>query len=308
MTILFLIVLSVVYGQEKFKNGEKYGLKYNGIVMYNAEYDQIVIHEYFVAGKKEHLWYNLSPVEKNAITPYKKFDFSLSESLIVVGLRKGGGLDVMDETGSNIYLENGDFDKLSIFGAEGSYQNDDLLLVKKNGKFGVIDWTKQKTVLPPIYSKIKIHKHCHPDSYIFFTQKGHELAIVDHNGDEVMSFNSRLVQDMYPALNCNGFYLKKGIYYGFCQKQSNGKYFLIPPKYDDISFPTGSTDFIVLTKNDKKGLYFRKQLVLKCRYEEIWEADSPYFVANVRVNGILKRLHPNGMLLLPNEQYIYEDR
>lgn len=303
--ILTVFVVQVSSAQEVFKKGHHYGLKYDGGEYYAAVFDEITIKEYFVSGRIGNTYYNLSRNKSTIDRKYRKFHFDLFDRLLVIGHTYEGTIDIMDETGEHYYLMDGPYNKVLSRKEYEHYGNDDLLTVRKRGKLGLYDWVKQKEILPTKFSRIKIHETCRFGSYFIYAKRGLEHCVYSEQQEQLISFRAFYVTDIYPASICDGYIIESGPKIGYCRKMSNGKYFLIKPRFDDIYFPKDDASFIIVENREKQGLYLNYHKLLKCKYEEISPSQSPYYVAIVKRKGVTKMVNSNGDLDLVREKYIY---
>lgn len=298
LLLILIACANLSYAQEVFQKNEKYGLSYDGSEYYAAVFDQIVIREFFVYGKMGDLYFNLSRNKENVHHNYKKFNFSLYDRLLVIGEREDGKLDLLDETGQHFYLKEGDYSKVFVKPKNITYGNDDVLMVKRDGKLGLYNWPERREILNPEYRKISLHESCNSGSYFIYAKSESNNLILDESGNEILKFKSRWVDDMYPTPNCEGYFLNwKGLI-GFCCKMRDGRYFLIKPRYEEIIFPNNDTSVILVRNDENFGLYYNFQRMLKCKYEEIELLDHPYMIARVVRKGDTKMLKRTGELVV----------
>jgi len=298
---LVLLVISFAIGQlfaqEIFQNGEKFGLKYNGVVHYSAIYDKIVITDYFVYGKKDEYVFNLSKDKSLSDKVYRRFKFDLMDQLLVVGVTEDGKKDLLDETGQHLYLENGDYDRIFSKSEKIKYGNNDVVLVSRTGNLGLYNWTLRKEILPPVYDKIVVHESCLSDSYIIYVQKKGQNSVIQPSGKKIISFKAKSVQDLYHATICRGYILKRNNKIGYYYKRSEDRRFLIKPIYEDLFFPTDDPKIIIVQRYGKYGLYYNYKRVLKCKYESIEIVNSTYIIARVVKNEKEMTLNSSGELV-----------
>lgn len=298
--IFFTFGLSLAinaHSQEIFQNGDKFGLRYDGVVFYTAVYDEIKIKAFFVYGRVGNTYTNLSRNKDNFTEAYKKFSFSLIDRLLVIGYKHNGKLDILDETGQHVYLRDGDYSKVLAGHRRITYGNDDILLVRKSGKLGLYDWTSQKEILPPLFDKIGLHESCNGQGYFIYTQLQSENSIRNDKGVELMNFRSPKVDDMLPSDICEGYFVMHQGFKGYCCQMRNGKYFLIKPIYENIEFPNNNSSLIIVERREKFGLYFNYKRMTKCKYEEIELLDDPYVLAKLTKNEVTFLLKRNGEII-----------
>jgi hypothetical protein len=301
LLVLTLVCAQFSMAQEVFQKGNYFGLKYDGAEWYAAVFDEIEIHDYFVAGRMGTLYYNLSKNKKNIDKAYRKFNYSLTDRLLVIGETTKGTIDILDETGQNYYLKDGPYRKVLSKKKQRFYGNDDLLIVKKNSKQGIYNWVEKTELLPPVYSKIIIHETCDFGGVFIYAQDGLTHTIFDEKGNQVLSFKATMVSDIYPSNICDGYIIQWEHKVGFCKRMKNGKFFLIKPLYDDIYFPNGDASVIVVENRERKGLFVNYRQFLKCRYDEIEISENNYYLAVVTRKGVKKILKNNGELTLFTE-------
>lgn len=135
----FLMLIGhLAHCQEVFQFGDFFGVKYNGVVIHNARYSKVEKTDYFVSGKDELYWYNLSEKGKHPEKKYKRFLFHLKNDLIIIGITVEGKIDLFNETGEYVYLTDGDYQNIkSTFDISIGTYNSELLLVSKGGKKGL---------------------------------------------------------------------------------------------------------------------------------------------------------------------------
>jgi hypothetical protein len=255
---------------------------YDGQEHYAAVFDEIKIKGFFVYGRIGAEYFNLSRDKDNVNKAYKRFNFSLSERLLVVGYTLSGKVDVMDDTGEHFYLTDGDYSKVQAIKKQSHYGNDDVLLVKRKGKQGLYNWSLQKEVLAPVYDKIIIHESCDSNDYFLFAKEDGKNLVIGLNGEVKMSFRSKWVKDIKPSSICEGYYLYTSTGMGYCVQLSNGKYFLIKPVFNRFFFPLGDPSVIVTEKGDKLGLYYNFKRLLKPQFSEIELLMDNYILARVK--------------------------
>jgi len=293
--ILFYMQLCVA--QEVIEYGELYGVKYDDRLVHSTLYEEVNIKDYFVYGKKEKRFYNLSQSAKYSQTPYVKFKFHLLNQLLVVGIREDGKVDLFDETGEHIYLKEFPGQNLLSIVDYADEFREDLLMVKKDRKLGVVNWVDGQVIVQPRYDEIKIHNLCESQELLFFGRNGNQNEILNQHGEVMVSFWALRVNDIYHANVCAGYIIRRGYKIGYMVKKRNGKYFLIKPDYDDITFPTNDSKIILTKKNNQYGLYYNFQEVLKCKYELITVVDQNYILAEVTHHGIKYRVDNNGKMV-----------
>ena len=305
--ILSFLFVQLSLAQEIFKKGEHYGLKYDGAEFYAAVFDEIKIQEYFVEGRMGTVYYNLSKNKDNSSKSYRKFNYKLSDRLIVIGETTEGKIDILDETGENFHLNDGDYDKVITRKAQLNYGNDDILTVRKKGKYGLYNWVKRSEILPPVYSKIIIHESCENVAHLIYAKKGLKHALINDKGIEFINFKAAFVSDIFPSDVCDGYIIQWQHKVGYCKIKKNGKLFLIKPYYDDIYFPKGDASVIVLENKEKYGLYVDYRKALRCRYDQIQYVDEPYSIAIIEKRGARWKLQKNGEKVLIREDYVNEN-
>lgn len=278
--ILFTTFVFNANGQEVFQRGNYYGLKYEGVEQYAAVFEEIEVKEYFAYGKIGEEWFNLSVNKDMSKRAYRKFNFSHWNSLLVIGYRVDGNVDILNESGEFFYVENGDFSKVVSNPKTMTYQGDNLILTKREGQYGLYDWTRNLEILPPNFDKIAVHEDCEHTGYFIYHKKDGLNSVVE-KGEVKMRFKSQLVDDMFPSDICQGYMIKSKGKKGYCFELRSGKYFLIKPKYDEIAFPFDNTEVILVRRGDNFGLYYNYQLLLKPRYQEIELYDDHYLLAKV---------------------------
>jgi hypothetical protein len=286
-----------LFAQEIFENGDKVGLKYNGVVHYSAIYDKIVITDYFVCGIKDEYSYNLSRNKSHSTKKYRRFKFDLLDQLLVVGVTTDGKKDLFDDTGQHLYLEDGDYDRVFSKSEKIKYGNNDLVLVSKKGKLGLYNWTQKKEIVSPIQSKIVVHESCMKDSYIIYVKRKGENTVIKPSGEKILSFRAKSVQDIYHSTICKGYILKRNTKIGFFYQRSNQKNFLIKPIYEDLFFPTSDPKIIIVQRYGRYGLYYNYKRVLKCKYDSIEIVNNRYAIARVVKNEKEMTLNSSGILV-----------
>lgn len=301
-SILVFSLLSIQSGiaQEIFKKGDHYGLKYDGVEYYAAVFDEIKIKQYFVQGRMGTVYYNLSKKKENADKPYRKFNYKLADRLIIIGKTTTGKIDILDETGENYHLYDGNYDKVLTRSLQHNYGNDDILTVRKKGKLGLYNWVLKKEILEPKYNKVVLHESCDDRSHLIYAKKGLTQIMINEKGEEILSFKAAFVSDIFPADICQGYIIQWQHKVGYCMKRSNGKFFLIKPYYDDIYFPKGDASIIILENNEHYGMYVDYRKALRCKYDDIEYLDNPYSVALITRKGVRWKLQANGELVLFN--------
>lgn len=299
MRISFIFCLLIqlnAFNQEVFEYGDKFGVKYNERLIHSAVYEEVNIKDYFVFGKKEQRFYNLSQSGKYSTIPYRKFKFHLLDQLLVLGVREDYTLDLYDETGEFIYAQNAPYRNLrSIFGYADQFR-EDLLIAKKVGGIGVYDWVNKKEIVEPVYDDLKIHNSCAGNRLLIFARKGAQNEVLNDEGKRVLSFRAGNVDDIYPANNCVGFILRRGYKIGYMVRKSSGKFFLIRPKFDDVLFPSDNSKIILTKKEDEYGLYYNYREILKCKYSNIEIIDRNYVLAIVTHNGLKYSVNHSGKM------------
>ncbi|OIQ36091.1 MAG: hypothetical protein BM555_03385 [Crocinitomix sp. MedPE-SWsnd] len=277
---LFLIsVLSLtVFSQEVFEYGEKFGVKYNDVVVHSAKYDKVVIRDYFVAGKIGASWYNLSRKSEFSQIPYTKFYYDLNRELLVAGFTAEGKMDVYNETGEFVYMKNGNYDKVRSTADYGSFYDNDLLVVFNNGKMGLYDWPKKVEALPAKYNKLRLHLDCEKSRRLLYLQIEGENIVLSPSGEELFKFNNKSIDDVYLQDKCDGYIIERGNKRGYARKLRSGKYFLIKPLYDEIEFVEGNADLIKVKRGEKYGFYYKNKPILKCKYRKIDITNNGYIL------------------------------
>ncbi|MEX1000630.1 MAG: hypothetical protein WDZ35_00795 [Crocinitomicaceae bacterium] len=295
----FLVVCNSfqLFGQQITEQGAYYGVTYENGPTYAAIFDRVVIKGFFVYGKKEGVYYNLSRQVANSHKAYKKFTFDLLDRLLVVGETVDGKMDLMDETGQYYYMQKGNYSAVRAGKKRITYANDKLLLLKSGQKLGVYDWEKKEEIVPPIYDKLKVHESCEAGDYFIFTQLDGLNEARTNKGKVELSFSSAVVDDIYPSPDCRGYMLKKGTKMGYCYQISKDKFFLIKPRYDEILFPSDDPDIIFVVNRGKYGLYYKFISYLKCRYDKIELMDHDYILAKLTRKGRTRHLHQNGKII-----------
>lgn len=279
ISISLLLVPLLCTSQSIFKSGEKYGLEFEGETIYNADYDEIYFKDYFIYGKKGKYFYILSEEKANSKKGYKRFLFHLTSELLVVGITDENKLDILSEDGGHYYLKDGNYDRVESIENHTDSPDPDLLLVSKSGKIGIYNWVKKTEFIPPNYDRLKLHDGCDESGRLTYAGKGSENTLWSENNGLLFSFNSRLIDDIYPATVCEGYILKFGLKIGYIREKKNGKLFLIKPIYEDLYFPTNDPNIIMLKTFDQYGLYYNNRMILKCKYSSIEVIDGNYIFA-----------------------------
>ena len=309
--ISILIVLSfssLSFTQEVYQYGDNFGVKYNGVAVHYAKYTKVEITDYFVAGKDELYWYNLSEKGESPEKPYKKFLFHLKDQLLVVGVTLEGKLDVFNETGEFLYMRDGDYDKVkSSFEIAGVNYNSDVLLIVKNGKNGLYNWPNQTEILPAKYDKIKINQDCiNGGRMLLFLQEDGQNMVLNAFGEELVKFKNGTIDNIKYDKNCDGYLLERGLRKGFMRQLKSGKYFLIKPIYSDLIFPEDNSDIIICQKGTKYGLYYKNKRILACKYDKIDITDNGY-IFGTAVKNLKKLTFDKEGKIVKVEAVNYED-
>lgn len=296
--VLFQIILFVCFcnAQEIIEYGGLYGVKYNERLIHSALYEEVKIKDYFVYGKKGKRFYNLSESAELSATPYLKFRFHLLNQLLVVGIREDGKVDVFDETGQHLYIR--EFLGQNVL-STAQYSDEiyeDLLMLKKDRKLGVVNWVDGRMIIHPRYDEIKIHQNCNSRELLFFARNGNQNDILNSQGEVMVSFWALGVKDIYHPDVCAGYIIRKGNKIGYMIQKNNRKYFLIKPNYDDITFPTNHPSIILTRKNERFGLHYNFREVLKCKYESIQLVNKNYILAEVNHKGVKYSVDRSGKM------------
>ena len=294
--LILFIVPNFFYAQEVFELGDKYGVKYNGKVVYNACYDKVVITDYFAAGKIEANWYNLSKNKAFVDKEYTKFYYEVRQELLVVGFNRGGGIDIFNETGDFLYLECGDYSKVRSTTCYSAPYDTDLLIVFKGGKKGLYHWPQKKEILPPVYDKLKLHYSCGERSSLFLQKEGLNIVLNSY-GEEEFKFQNKSIDDVYVRDDCDGYILKKGNKMGYARKLRSGKYFLIKPLYNALVFEENNADIILTKRGYKYGLFYKNKPILKCKYDKIEIINNDYILGFAYKNYKKHSFDKNGRIV-----------
>ncbi|MFT4600241.1 MAG: hypothetical protein ACI857_000415 [Arenicella sp.] len=277
--LLILIILPIfTCSQEVFEYGEKFGVKYNSVVVHSAKYDKIVITDYFVAGKIEANWYNLAVDVERATKPYRRFNYDLKEDLLIYGVSLNGKIDLFNETGEFVYMEEGDYSKIRTTRDFGFAYNSDLVVVSKLGKHGLYNWPKKMEILPAINDKLVMHLDCEDKRTDLYLQKDGMNMVLNPFGEEVFTFRNKSIDDVYAQGDCDGYILKRGQKKGYARKLRSGKYFLIKPVYNELSFEGDNADIITVKKGEKHGLFYKNKQILRCKYDKIEITNNGYIM------------------------------
>jgi hypothetical protein len=307
LAILFILPCTLL-SQEVFQYGDSYGVKYNGAVVHNARYSKIERTDYFVAGKDELYWYNLSQKGLYPEKRYKKFLYHLKNELIIVGLTTEGKIDLFNETGEFIYMLDGDYDKVSsTFDLSYGMYDSELLCLSRKGKKGLYNWLHKKEVLPPLYDKIKIHTNCkNGGEMMLFLQDEGVNRVMNPFGEVVFEFSNRSIDDISNQSACDGFMLKRGHKLGYMRRLRSGKYFLIKPIYDRLLFPEDNGDLILCQRGLKYGLYYKNKRILTCKYDKIDITDNGY-IFGVAIRNLKKVTFDKEGTIMKMETISYDD-
>ena len=306
--LILTILLSSSFGQDVYQYGDLFGVKYNGVVVHNAKYNKVEKTDYFLAGKDELYWYNLSEKGKSPEKKYKRFLYHLKNELLIVGVTTEGKIDLFNETGDIFYLENGDYDKVkSTFDISFRMYDSELLLVSKNGKKGLYNWVHQKEVLAPLYDDIKIHTDCsnHGKRMLYLRDEKYNL-LMNPYGEIVFRFRNTQIDDISDQANCDGYMLKRGNRIGYMRGLKSGKYFLIKPVYDKLFFLEDNGDLIKCLKGSKYGLYYKNKMILPCKYDKIEITDNGY-VLGIAIKNLKKLTFDKEGVIVKVESIYYED-
>lgn len=277
--ILFYLLPSICSGQNVFQSEELFGLEMNGKTIYNADYDEIIVNDYFIYGRKDKLHYILSENIENSKKAYKKFLFHLTDDLLVVGITADNKLDLLSEDGSHFYMQDGNYDKAHSSKDYCDEENSDVLLVTKDGKFGFYNWVKKTELVPAQYDRLQMHEGCPSTGKIIYSGKGHNNAVWSEKNGMLFSFKSAAVDDIYQSTICEGYILKFGNKIGYIREKKNGKFFLVKPIYEDLYFPTGDPNTVMVESYGRYGLYHNNRMILKCKYSSIEVIDGNYIFA-----------------------------
>lgn len=279
ISVIALLLATISWSQEVFEYRGKFGLSLDNGSKYNADYDEIITKEYFNYGKIDKWYYVLSEDKSLSKKGYKKFLFHLLDELLVIGITDENKLDLFDESGKQLLLADSEYSAIESSKNYSDTHISDLLIVKKNGKSGLYNWVKNKEIVPAENDVIKLHSDCKNLVGLIFTKQGAKNRLWQLNGEEIVSFSSRIVDDIYPSNVCEGYILKKSDKVGYLLKKGNQKYFLIKPIYSDIYFPTEDPKTILVEAYGKYGIYHNYRRLLKAKFDEIEVIDGNYIFA-----------------------------
>ena len=292
-----LLVLPLAsFSQLIYKENGYYGLKYEAGPKYLAIFDQVKLKEFFAYGRKDGKWYNLSLNSENSEIPYKRFHFHLIDQLLVVGERADGKLDLLDETGQFFYLKAVDLNRIKKLPKKSTYRFDDLVITVKNRKRGLFNWVNKKQLMPTQFKSVVVHEKPRSGDFVIYTQAKKLNQLWSSAGDLLVEFESSVVDDLYPDSICDGYYIKRGVHLGYMLPKADGRYFLVKPVYESITFPYRDPSMIFLKRGEQYGLIYKYKTYLKCKYDEIEIIDRGYKLARAQRKGKWFILHQNGEL------------
>jgi len=282
-----LVALGVSNAQEPFQENGKWGLsKYGDTseVIFPADYDKILTYYssegMFYAGLKEKMLHPLTSNEQINEMQYDRIEEDPSLRSVIFCFRDGE-LDIISTTDYNFLIKDVKADKISIEMENAYYDNEYLITIETADGYGLVDMDLGKVILKAEYDNIQANWA--DEDYIIIT-KDKKKGVVGLKGEVVIEPTNMEFERITPIDTLDGCFLLEDKKYnvGFYDSKST---IYIPPVYFELAVLQSNSDLIVVVNKKGTGLYYKGQLVVDCKYDDIMRSDQKDYIAYVLQEG-----------------------